>query len=359
MSQVPLGGRGVVSITVRESGAVEDVTSVQAILKNNAGTTIENLTYTNTDLSATADDGGATTLTNPSGTGTYQFTYTPPNDGTYSPPSTGLEFSIQILAVDEDGTADTGAISFFVVPADITVSFDSQVVASVVKRRAGLIDDVQIVSHSAGSAGDRLDLGSGPIYSIEKAYKNGTAITAGGTDYTWNTFSSSLTVVAAPAANDHYTFRVQRLLRNEVVDDHVDQATEYFLSKLRPFYDSSTLVTTPTFEMLVAMRATGTIKKETARGATLDNPQYRSGLELEKAADMQALAIMRGDSAVINASGTEVSRKDGSIVGGNKHGDGAVSGRLDMLDRAQKWTQVFLDLSPERDPDDALDPRAL
>lgn len=346
------------NIEVEESGVPEDATSVRAIWKNHLGTVISDQTRTTVDISTTASDGGAITITDETGTGVYRATYTPPNDGTYTPPAAGLQFSVQIIATDEDGTADTGAVSFYVIPADVTISIDSVAVASVVKRRTGLLVDVHVPGENVrDTTRTKVDLGKGQIYAIDNAYKNGIAIVRP-TNYTWNLYGSLATLVVAATDADEYLFRVQRRLSDDALNDFIDESSNLMLSALRPFYGDTLLASRPTFEALVVMRTVGKVKIELTKGSR-DNSDSAEGAKLVQQAEEWAKSIARGEKDLLDSSDAIVSRREGALAGGFRSADGAITGRLDLVDRFQKWTGILQEYWPETAPSLIVSPRSL
>lgn len=357
-TQVPLGGTAVLNINAKVGGALEDVDSVRVVLKDNLDAVLSDETYSGVDISATATDGGAIAITNPTGTGNYRWTYTVPNDATYDPPPAGQIFCVEVT-IDEGGDLGTSSLTFIIVDADVTINFDSTTVSATVKRRAGLLEDILVPGENRGSDNVTLPLRTGIVYSIEAAYKNGALIDDGGVDYAWNTFSPLVTLTAAATDTDFYLFRALTKMRDEVVTDFVEESRDFIMAKLRGFYDDDDLMTLPTVEALVAARAIGYIKEELCEGVALENAKYRSGRELIDETNMILRAICRGEVGLVDASGDIVARKDGSTVGAFIHADGVVSSRIDMVDRAQQWTALFQDLWPETRPSRIVSERTL
>lgn len=349
VTEVPLGGTAVLNINAKVGGALEDVDSVRVVLKDNNDATLSDETFTGSPISTVATDGGAITITDPTGTGNYRFSYAVPNDGTYTPTANGLQFCLEVT-IDEGGDLGTNSVTFLVVPADVTISFDTATVSAIVKRRTGLLEDVLIPGENRASDGLTLPLRTGITYEIEAAYKNGSTIAGGGTDYTWFTFSPNVLLTAAATDDDFYVFRVQTRMQPETITDFINESQDFILAKLSPFYDISGLLTHPTVMSLVAARTIGYIKEELQEGVALENAKYRSGRELIDETTMMVKAICSGSVGLIGDDGAAVSRRDGAIVGGFIHADGDVSARIDMVDRAQKWTGIFRDLYPETRP---------
>lgn len=354
-SQVPLGGRGVFTFTVKESGVAEDVTSVRFILKNNAGATIYDATRTSTNIVGAATDGGVTTITDITGTGRYEVSYIPPNDLTYTPPVAGLQFSLQVIATDEDGTADTGAIAFFVVPADITI-VDRSGIMDKVRRRTGIVEDI----HINLTAGDEaVDLGKGGVYELVLVTKNGAALTIT-THYTWNTYGSYLTLVTPAVAGDEMFIQAQRIFSNEYIEDVISEAEDMVVyPALKPLYEPSDLATSPTVEALVTAYTAGRLRQDKTKGATLEDPVYRSGWELIKMVQDTLKAVQSGATGLCAADGSELATKAGVYVGSFIHPDGVINGRLAAVDRSQRWLGKLEYYWPEIAPDAVIDIRRL
>lgn len=350
---MPLGGRGVFTFTVRESGVAEDVTSVRFILKNHLGATIYDGTRTTVDISTTASDTGPVTIEDVSGTGRYLVSYQPP--GSYTPPASGLQFSLQVIATDEDGIADTGAISFYVVPADITI-VDRSTIFDKVRRRTGIVEDL----FPTLKAGEQdIDLGRGGVYELVLVTKNGTVLTRN-THYTWNTYGSYLTLVTEPADGDEMFIQVQRVFSNEYIEDIIDEAENMVVyPALKPTYEVSDLVTSPTVEALVAAYTAGRLRQDKTKGATLEDPVYRSGWELIKMVRDILAEVKTGGTGLCGPDGSELPTKDGAFVGAFIHPDGAIEGRLQAVDRAQRWIGVLETYWPEAVPAHVIDLRQL
>jgi hypothetical protein len=347
-SRVPLGGTAVVNILARVSGVEEDVTSVQVILKNNSGTTISNQTYTNADISTTASDGGAITLANPVGVGTYRWTYVVPSNSTYTPPAAGLQFSVQVIIVDEDGGSDTGAIPFFVVPADVTVAFDATSVSGIVKRRTGLLID-RLVTGEMVRTGSRttLDVGAGPVYAIQAIYKNGTTLVAP-TNYTWNTYSSRVTLIVPAVDTDEFLIQAQVRMSDTALNDLINESSDTILPALRAHYDDADLATRALTEALIAMRTAGKVKIELCKGSR-DNVDFAEGAALVREAEAITKAIQRGEMDVLDADGAAVARRDNALAGGFRNEDDlAITSRLQMVDQLQRWHGLIEYFWPEQ-----------
>ncbi len=355
ISRVPLGGRGVFSFTVRESGMEEDVTSVQFILKNHLGATIYDATRTVADVSGTATDGGATTITDEVGTGKYRVTYTPPNNGTYTPTSAGLQFSLRVVAVDEDGTADTGAIAFYVDPVAISIA-DTSSILERVRKRTGIMQEIFL--HL--KAGDEdVDLGVGGVYELPLVTKNGTVLTLT-THYTWSTYRSYITLVAPAADGDEVYVQAQRVISTDHILDVIDEAANMMVRPaLLPLYDAADLVLSPTYDALLTAYTVGRLRQDLAKGASLEDPKYRSGLELINEVKRILDAIRSGSMGLAGTDGNEVPTREGVFVGAFLHPGGELTGRLKAVDRAQQWLGLIQNYWPEAAPEHVIDLRAL
>lgn len=343
------------TFTVKESGEAEDVTSVQFIVKNHLGATLYDGTRTSVDISTTASDTGVVTITDIAGTGRYEVAYTPPNDGTYVPSVSGLQFSIQVVAVDEDGTADTGAISFYVVPADITIT-DRSSVMDKVRRRAGIVEDI-FLKLTAGE--ESIDFGKGGVHELVLVTKNGSVLTRN-THYTWNTYGSYLTLVTPAIDGDEMFIQAQRVFTNEYIEDIIDEAESMVVyPALKPLYEVAGLLTSPTVEALIAAYTAGRLRQDKSKGATLEDPVYRSGWELIRQVESILKAIQAGSTGLCAVDGSELATKAGAYVGAFIHPDGVINGRLVAVDRAQRWLAVLETYWPERSPDNVLNLRDL
>jgi hypothetical protein len=354
VSQVPIGGRGVFAFTIKESGFPEDVTSVQFTLKNHLGVTIYDGTRTTVDIATTATDTGAVTITDTTGTGRYEISYTPPTL-VYTPPAAGLQFSLRVIAVDEDGTADTGAISFYVIPADITI-VDRSTVMDKIRRRTGIVEDI-FKTLDAGT--EDVDLGKGGVYELILVTKNGSVLTRN-THFTWNTYGSYLTLITPAQDGDEMFVQAQRVFSNDYIEDIIEEAESAVVyPALKPSYEIAGLLTSPTVEALIAAYTAGRLRQDKAKGATLDDPVYRSGWELIRMVQDTLKSIQSGATGVCAADGTELATKAGAYVGAFIHPDGAINGRLQAVDRAQRWMATLEYFWPEVAPDHVIDLRRL
>lgn len=363
-TQVPLGGTAKADILATRNDVTEDVTTIQVVWKDHLGATLSDETWSGSDISDTATDGGAITLSDPSGTGTYAATYAPPNDGTYTPPAAGLTFTVTITVTYSDGATNGGeTFEFVVIAANVQVALDTTTILSKVKRRTGILDDVLRVTETAskvkenGDGDDVIDLGKGPVYAIELAAKNGTAIVLG-TDYYWNLYGSHVVLEDQAADGDHFFFKVQRMMPDAVINDFITESQRIILARLRGCgYSDPALVNYPTVQALICARTVGYIKEETSQGAALESPHYRSGNELIGEVNDILTGVCMGRVAILDDSGNEVARDDGSLVGGFRHPDGKIQGRLDVIDRAQQWTALFEHFYPEKPPIHVSSPR--
>lgn len=337
VSQVPVGGTAVATILAELNGSPVDVTSVRVVWKNSAGSTISDETYTASDVSDTATDGGAITITNPSGTGTYNATYDVPL-GVYTPPSGGLQFSVRIVLTATQGTADTGDISFYVVPATVAVSLDTTSITQSVLRQVGKLKDFQ---YSAPNTLTKVPLQSGPVYAIGSAYKNGAAITSP-THYTWSQFRSSVTLQSAPVAGDDFLFRIQTC-SDEFVREYVDDAEREVYRALQHFFDTDDLASSPDVSRLIANLAVGQMRQDLHEGGpAMDAAFYRSGKDRQMAARKELNDIRAGRATIYDALGVAVPRLDGSAIGYYANPNGPALNRLDIIDRGEDWAGIRL-----------------
>lgn len=355
LSQVPLGQRGVFTFTVRDGGVAEDVTSVRFLLRNHLGATIYDATRTVADVAAVASDGGAVAITDLAGDGRYQVAYTPPNNGTYVPTADSHRFTLQVVITDEGGAADTGEIPFFIVPADITIS-DRASIIDKVRRRASIMEEI-FITLTAGE--EAVDLGKGGVFELPLVTKNGTVLSRG-THYTWNTYGSYLTLVSPATDGDEMFVQVQRIFSNEYLKDIIEEAESVVVyPALQGTYDLDDLVTSPTVEALIAAYTAGRLRQDKTKGATLDDPVYRSGMELIKMVQDTVKAVAAGSVGLSAVDGTEMATRAGAFVGAFIHPDGVINGRLAAVDRAQRWLGRLEHYWPEAAPDHVMDLRQL
>ena len=359
LSQVPLGGRAFYPFTVRENGNPEDVTSIRFIVEDHLGATISDETRTTVDISTVATDGGAIEITDISGTGTYEVAYTPPNDGTYTPPTAGLAFTFQVIATDEDGVADTGEFVVTVVGADITITDRSSIVEKI-RRRTGIVHDVHHGPQKYPTGSTDIDLGQGPIYELITALRDGIAMVAG-TDYTWNAYGSYIVLTSATTGRDEFFFQVQTRVSNDLIFEYIDDAQNRVIYPvLVKFYECADLAASATVDALICAYVVGRIKEEQlVKGATLEDPTYRSGWELVNEVKDIVNSIAAGEQGIVDSTGCEIAKKSGSTVGAFINPRGGVTGRLKLIDEVQRWTGVFTYFHPERDPAEQLDLRNL
>jgi len=358
-SNVPLGNTAVANLNVFKNGVADDMATVQVVLKDNLGATLSDETYTSSDVSDTATDGGAITITNPAGTGTYKWTYAVPNDGTYTPTAAGITFSITVTVTDQSAEGSGTAVDTFtfkIVPSDLTVTLDTTAIKAVVKRKAGLLRDLVYVASgddkTLTSGAYIISLGSSIAYEIDSAYKNGTSMTEG-TDYDWNTYQPNVTIPSgsAPAQNDIYVFRVQDRLRNDALDDYITEAERYVLAKLKPYYGASAVGTHPTIANLVIDRCVGRIREDFTEGVALESARYRSGHDMKLEVEEMIRMLANGEMDVLDSSGTKVARSSGAIVGSFRHANGDIDNAQDLRERLAEYSQGYLTFYPYRDID--------
>ena len=341
VSSVPLSGNAVANLDTANLGIGVDVDSITATWKDQNGLTLVSMTRTVADVSSTDIYGNAATLIDIAGTGTYRSTLV--IDATnYTPPATGLRWSVTVTAVKGATTSTPTVFYFYVVPTTLSVSLDTTSVANVVMRQTGILKDVQHVSQGTNAV---VPLQSGPVYAIAAAYKNGTPI-ASPTDYAWAAYRSNVTVSPAPAVNDHYTFTVQTR-SSDYVQDIVGRHSADVLRALRPHYPSDALLQSPSVVELVKALCIGQIKQDLSQGVALDSAFYRSGRDLQLEALAAIRRIQRGEEGIYDATLAALPRTSGSVVGGKRHADGDFVNRLGLQDRAQQHTGLYVSLMPD------------
>ena len=236
------------------------------------------------------------------------------------------------------------------------MAIDKSTIIATVRRRSGITQDRTFQPDPNTTM---LDLGVGGVYALPLVAKNGTTLTAG-VDYTWNTYSSYVTLTAATDVDDVFFVTLQKAVSDEVVNETIAEAEDLVVRPaLRPLYAGSALDTSPTVKALVTAHAVGRLRQYTTAGRTLEDPNYRSGWEILNEVKAMLTAIMNGSMGILDTSGDEVARAGGSVVGSFIHPDGKVTGRLNMIDRAQKWRGVIQHYWPETDPADIEDVRNL
>lgn len=308
-SSVPLGGTAVANITTDDAGVASDVDSVQCDWRDQNGTLVETLTYTSVDVAGTDIYGNASTITNPAGTGTYRATLVVDNNGNYVPPSTGYRWSLTVTIV-KGAKTDVEIFYFWIINTTLTVALDPVAITTVTMRQAGLMETFQYVATNTNVL---VSFGKGIVYAIDSAVKNGTDI-AQGTDYTWTTYRSSITLLAAPVVNDHFTFRLQRRSSTEIAD-YVNQAIAEVVRSLRGFYDEDDISNSPDVANLAIDIAVGQIKEDNSAGIALESAHYRSGMDRKKAARDTIARIQRGVETIYDRAGVAMTRKSGSLIG--------------------------------------------
>lgn len=343
-NDVPLGGRAVADILVTDNGSNQDATTVQVVWKDHNGVTLNDSTYSGSDVNDTDIYGNAVTITNPTGTGTYKATIVVDNNGNYAPSASGLTWSITVTTTTATGS-DTEVFTFKIVPTSVDIALDTSSVLAAVKRQCNLTEDVLHVANNTTDT--RVDFGRGVVYDIEAAYKNGAAITQG-TDYSWSLYQSNTTLLSAPAVNDHYVFRVQRRLSDASIQDYITEATRYVVACLQPYYNDSALATYPTVATLIQDRTIGRIKEDLAEGVAMNSAWYRSGNDLKRGVDDAILMIQRGTMNILDNTGAIVTRRQNGLAGGFRHADGAFTDRLSLVDRAQQHTNLYINMYPSK-----------
>lgn len=215
-------------------------------------------------------------------------------------------------------------------------------------RRSNLLHDVEVVMEGDEDTRQSglVSLGSGIVYDIRAAFKNGSAISEG-TDYNWSTHQSNVEIIGGFAQNDHYVFTVQRKLPSDATDDYIDEALQVVKSKLRLHYEDTAtdpMDQWPTVHVLVAGIAIGRLRQLTAEGVALESAWYRSGRDLEQAAFDHLAAITTGSAVVLDSDGDVVSRVSGSLVGG--FDTGAVDSRRDWRSKLTDYDSIFVAFMP-------------
>lgn len=229
-------------------------------------------------------------------------------------------------------------------------------VIDVVLRRAGIVEEI----HRTLKAGDEaVDLGRGGVHALPLVTKNGSPLTLV-THYTWNTYASYLTLVTPAADGDEMYIQAQRVFSTTYVQDIIDEAHNLVIyPALRTVYDVDDLPTSPTVQALAAAYATGRLRQDMTKGATLEDPVYRSGWELVRMVQDAVKAIQAGSAGISDAAGDELANLAGSFVGSFIHPGGPIEGRLGAVDRAQRWLGRLEPYWPEIKPTLVTDARGI
>ncbi len=353
VSQVPRGGRAVANITAKDVDSPSDVDSVRAVWKDQLGATLSDETYTVSDISDTDTYGNAVTLTNPSGTGTYQATLVVDGTSQYTIPTNGsLQWSLTVTIVKGIYT-QTNTFYYRIVNSNLTVSLDQFTISRVVKRGLGLLKDISLHGQKAqlggGSTLVYLDLGNDLVYSIDVAYKNGVQFLQGtsGDTYEWKLYRPYVKVNTAALSTDHYVFRIQTRMSDDAIQDYIDEAMQYVFSRLKGHYTYAQLNTSPVVLTMVADRCMGRMRKETSEGTALRSGFWRSGADLVDEVDALLKMIQNGAASLFDNNGDTVTRIEGSLIGGFRGSRGAITNRLALIDRLQEYTTIFINFGSE------------
>ena len=99
------------------------------------------------------------------------------------------------------------------------------------------------------------------------------------------------------------------------------------------------------------VRAVGRLREDLTRGTALEAATYRSGRDLKREVDDQIDRILRGEADITDSSDEQVSRVAYALMGGFEHTDGAFESRLELIDRAQSHSGVYMTVYPEEPQD--------
>lgn len=185
-------------------------------------------------------------------------------------------------------------------------------------------------------------LGTEIVYGIVAAYKNGSAITIT-THYTWTLYRPNVVLVSNPAANDHFLFRIKTTMSDDDLDEHLDKAKNDLLTELRGSYEAAEDIDLlDSFLEMVRDIAAGRLIQLRTAGIALENARYRTGRQMEQDAFARARRIRNGAASLLDNDNEAVERKDGALVGGFQHADGAITQRGDWWARlADYQTTIF------------------
>lgn len=219
---------------------------------------------------------------------------------------------------------------------------------------AGLIKDVTYLAEGNENTkqSNIISLGAEIVHGIVSAKKNGSTIT-NPTNYTHAEYRPNVTLVANPAANDIFYFRVKVGLSDTDIDEHLDRAKDDVLSKLRGFYDSAEAIDTkPTFLEIVRDLTAGRLIQLRSAGVALESAQYRTGRQMELDAWQKVKDIQQGKAEILKTDNTAVDRKANALMGGTRHSDGAIAERGDWWTRLRSYDGAILRPVGQTDPDD-------
>lgn len=342
ISQVPIGGRAVANIDTTDSGALSNVDSVQAIWRDHNGVILSDETRTVSDIFDTDIHGEPVEIVDVAGTGTYsaRLTISPDFSGLI-PLNGSLRFSVEIVIVK--GIKTTSRVFYaYIVASTLAISLESSSIAYAVMRQTGIVREV---AYQANNTGLHVSLGSGIVYAIHEAYKDGVAI-ARPTDYTWSTFRGYATLVAAPTVGQTFVFTVQTK-SDAWVQDIVQRSIQEVIRDLSQHYDATTesFLQSPSVVDLVKSLCIGQMKQDLSEGVALDSAFYRTGHDLQKATRMAILRIQRGEADIYDTAGTAVARRAGTIAGGYLAPNGVFAQRL-LYREAQPLSGLYVGFSP-------------
>lgn len=345
---VPLGGTALARIGTKDSGSLADVDQVRVTWRDNINVTLATLTRTISDVSGTDIHGQPCSITDPAGTGNYEARLKIVNDGSYAPTGAGLTFTME-LYVKKGSAEDTQFFTFKVVPSTLTVSLAQVDIAGNVRRQMRLIEDKSVYG-SEGQVGRTIFyLGKDIVYDIEAIYKNGSPIIRN-TDYEWTTFRPYVKMLGMtpPAEDAHFLFRLKVGISDDVIQEYINEALSHVLSALYPHYQDDNLVSYPTIVALIGNRVKGRLDQELSDGPAMESARFRAGRDLVMQVEKDLAAIQNGAMDVLDAGYRSVTRAIGTLAGGIR-GASEVKSRRQLIDMAQQWTSIYIELPPERE----------
>lgn len=341
IEDVPVGDTAVAHVTNLEDGDATDVDTVQAQWYDQAGTLVEDLTYSGTDVTGTGVNGEDSSIEKES-TGKYKLTLD--IDSSYAGSSFPLDWEL-VVTVTKSSVSDASTFNFLVVESSrevilrnvATVQGSDDLLTRAIKRESDLLDTW---ATTVGAGRSKLSFNKDVVYRIDKSFKNGSRFERGtsGDTYSWNKYAPWVSLNTDTVADDHFYFLIQTKLDDEALQHLIDDAQTFVVSNLNPYYgDATSLLGTPTVLNLIKDLVVGEVRQLYSSGVALESSQFRTGKQRKEKAKNLINMVKKGGANLVNEDESAISRETGALIGGPLNDDLDRGNVEDLLERYKDW----------------------